>query len=337
VVGLSGAGKSNFLGFLSHSRPAPALALPLVDGNRLTEVSIRAFRDLIRRSVEDSPETPAGGEADLEAVLERRLAGTTGSLGILVDLSPVFGRPEGLALAPEIAGMLRSLRDLHKYRLSLVIATRHPFPDRTELSELLYGRTVWLGPLSEGDARWSVEGFMRRRGLMWKVDDILPPLLTVSRGYPSFLRAACEAYADGCPLEDGELARHPAVAGRLAEFLADEPSSEEIRLAGLEGLPLLQFGPAGEVDSVRLTAKEHLLWEYLKAHPGEVCAKDDLIRSVWPEDKILERGVRDDSLAQLVRRLREKVEADPAHPTRIRTVPGRGYRLVEGTNGGLHA
>ena len=38
-------------------------------------------------------------------------------------------------------------------------------------------------------------------------------------------------------------------------------------------------------------------------------------------------GVRDDSLAQLVRRLREKIEPNPATPQHIHTVPGRGYKF----------
>jgi DNA-binding winged helix-turn-helix (wHTH) protein len=57
--------------------------------------------------------------------------------------------------------------------------------------------------------------------------------------------------------------------------------------------------------------------------------KDDLIRAVWPEDKLFEDGGRDDSLAQLIRRLRRKIEPDPARPQIIQTVPGRGYRLVQ--------
>ena len=49
------------------------------------------------------------------------------------------------------------------------------------------------------------------------------------------------------------------------------------------------------------------------------------MRAVWPEDFIFEQGVRDDSLAQLVRRLRIKIEPDPSQPKYIQTVPGRGY------------
>jgi DNA-binding winged helix-turn-helix (wHTH) protein len=105
----------------------------------------------------------------------------------------------------------------------------------------------------------------------------------------------------------------------------------------LEGNPLLAGGkPAvwipqrgvAAFDSSILTAKENLLLNYLRLHPGEVCEKDDLIRAVWPEDRIYEHGIRDDSLAQLVRRLREKIESDPSQPRFIHTVPGRGYRFV---------
>ncbi|MFN2235233.1 MAG: transcriptional regulator, partial [Anaerolineales bacterium] len=68
------------------------------------------------------------------------------------------------------------------------------------------------------------------------------------------------------------------------------------------------------------------LLNYFESHPGQVCSKDDLIQAVWPEDQIYERGIRDDSLAQLVRRLRVKIEPDPSNPHYIQTVPGRGYQ-----------
>jgi two-component system response regulator MtrA len=74
-----------------------------------------------------------------------------------------------------------------------------------------------------------------------------------------------------------------------------------------------------------LTEKEYRLLVHLQAHPGQVCSKDELVQAVWPEDVIYERGIRDDSLAQLVRRLRVKIEPIPAEPRYIQTVPGRGY------------
>jgi len=83
--------------------------------------------------------------------------------------------------------------------------------------------------------------------------------------------------------------------------------------------------PAPHFDTTRLTAKEHLLLTYLQAHPGQVCEKDDLVRPIWPEDVLFAEGVRDESLAQLVRRLRVKIEPDPANPSYIHTIAGRGY------------
>jgi DNA-binding response OmpR family regulator len=76
-----------------------------------------------------------------------------------------------------------------------------------------------------------------------------------------------------------------------------------------------------------LTAKEHALLIYFIQHPSAICTKDELIQAVWPEDKIFDVGVRDDSLAQLIRRVRIKIEADPSKPVFVLTIPGRGYRL----------
>jgi two-component system response regulator RegX3 len=68
---------------------------------------------------------------------------------------------------------------------------------------------------------------------------------------------------------------------------------------------------------------------YLLDNQNVICEKDELIRAVWTEDKVFEQGVRDDSLAQLVRRLRVKIEPDPSTPSFLLTIPGRGYRLIQ--------
>jgi hypothetical protein len=79
---------------------------------------------------------------------------------------------------------------------------------------------------------------------------------------------------------------------------------------------------------VTLTMKEDLLLSYFLEHPDELCTKDALVRAVWP-DEVLVEGVRDDRLAQLVKRLREKVELDSTQPCYIVTVHGQGYRFVQ--------
>jgi hypothetical protein len=226
-----------------------------------------------------------------------------------------------------LASNLRALRDRHKYELTYVTASRRPPDPRDELAELFYAHTLWLGPLNEGDARWNIQCYTRRKGLGWS-EQVVQRILQLSGGYPALLRAVCEAHASGCPLELGQIEQHPAVQQRVEEFWADQPSQADLEASGLSGHPLLSPGRSMQAfDTGQLTAKEHQLWAYFTAHPSQVCEKDELIQAVWPEDVIFERGIRDDSLAQLVRRLREKIEPLPSSPQHIHTVPGRGYRF----------
>jgi DNA-binding winged helix-turn-helix (wHTH) protein len=78
----------------------------------------------------------------------------------------------------------------------------------------------------------------------------------------------------------------------------------------------------------RLTEKEDLLLSYFLEHVHGLCTKDDLVRAVWPED-VQAAGIQDDRLAQLIRRLREKIEFNPSKPNYIVTEHGRGYRFVQ--------
>jgi energy-coupling factor transporter ATP-binding protein EcfA2 len=328
LVGLSGAGKSNLLAHLVLSQSTPDRPILLADGNRLSELSPDALIRLMHESMAGSAASVSGNSlAALEATLHRRLDPSGGSLCLALDVSMPFSRASALAADPALNGNLRALRDSWKYRLTYIVATRHTLPPHTELSELCYAHILQLGPLAGPDAQWTISQFAQRRGISFD-PAVVEALIAATRGYPSLLRAACEACAAGASPDAASLGGHPAVQKRLEEFRADNPTEAEIRDSGLEGLPLLAAGRAPVIGTDRLTAKELLLLEYLKAHAGEICPKDDLIRAVWPEDKVFECGVRDDSLAQLVRRLREKVEADASHPSKIQTAAGRGYRFV---------
>jgi len=55
---------------------------------------------------------------------------------------------------------------------------------------------------------------------------------------------------------------------------------------------------------------------------GQILPSETIIDQVWGPE-----GGDRDMLRQLVRRLRARIEPDPAHPTLIETIPGLGYGL----------
>jgi DNA-binding response OmpR family regulator len=75
-------------------------------------------------------------------------------------------------------------------------------------------------------------------------------------------------------------------------------------------------------ESVSLTALEFDLLAFLMRHPGTAFGRDELLERVW--------GYRIGDTTTVtvhVRRLRTKVEADPADPRHVETVWGVGYRF----------
>jgi DNA-binding response OmpR family regulator len=76
-------------------------------------------------------------------------------------------------------------------------------------------------------------------------------------------------------------------------------------------------------DSIDLTAKEFdLLW-FLARHPKQVFTRTQLLDQVWG----FEFFGDDSTVTVHVRRLREKIEPDPANPTYVQTVWGVGYKF----------
>ena len=72
-----------------------------------------------------------------------------------------------------------------------------------------------------------------------------------------------------------------------------------------------------------LTATEFdLLW-VLARHPRQVFNRDQLLDLVWGFNEYVDPS----TVTVHVRRLREKIEADPSHPRHIQTVWGVGYKF----------
>ena len=76
-------------------------------------------------------------------------------------------------------------------------------------------------------------------------------------------------------------------------------------------------------ESVELTAKEFDLMELLLRNPGRVYSRENLLNVVWGYEYIGDYRTVDVH----VRRLREKLELDPANPQYILTKWGVGYYL----------
>jgi DNA-binding response OmpR family regulator len=76
---------------------------------------------------------------------------------------------------------------------------------------------------------------------------------------------------------------------------------------------------------ILLTPTEFRLLVFLAQHPGQALTRMQLLDSVWGYDAEVDN---ERTVNVHIRRLREKVEIDPSHPSLILTVPGIGYRLV---------
>jgi hypothetical protein len=77
----------------------------------------------------------------------------------------------------------------------------------------------------------------------------------------------------------------------------------------------------------KLSKKEYDLLVLLYRNTGNICSRDEIIEAVWPESRDTS-AISDATIDQLIHRLREKVEPEPARPSRIVSKKAFGYMLV---------
>ena len=166
-----------------------------------------------------------------------------------------------------------------------------------------------------------VDGFEVCRSIRRQSD--VPIVMVTARADTHDVVAGLEAGADDYltkPFVPKELsARIRALLRRARPAVAGNP---RLRFGDLEVVP--QEGVVTRNgEQVHLTKTEFRLLVELANHPGPVFSREDLLDKVWGH------GVFGDSrLVDVhVRRLRTKVEADPANPRHVVTVRGLGYKL----------
>jgi two-component system KDP operon response regulator KdpE len=115
------------------------------------------------------------------------------------------------------------------------------------------------------------------------------------------------------------LARSEAALRRYFKTATESP----VIVAGPLSVDLVSRTVSLNQTQVRLTRKEYRLLHILATHVGLVVTHDHLLREIWTGNQ------RDNVqyLRILVRKLRQKIEADPNQPRLVITESGVGYRL----------
>lgn len=73
---------------------------------------------------------------------------------------------------------------------------------------------------------------------------------------------------------------------------------------------------------IKLTPKEFDILKLLIAHPGQVFSSQQIYELVWKED-----AINTETIMVHIRKLREKIEANPKKPIYIKVVWGQGYKM----------
>jgi len=156
---------------------------------------------------------------------------------------------------------------------------------------------------------------------MRAVGDRTPVLMLTARGDEADRVVGLEMGADDYvtkPFSPRELIARVKALLRRAEPPADAPRILEI---GKLAIDPASYRVSHSGKPVPLSTLEFRLLYYLASRPNRVFTRDQLLDAVWGTD----RFVTPRSVDVYVRRLREKIEADPENPLHLKTVRGAGY------------
>jgi len=155
----------------------------------------------------------------------------------------------------------------------------------------------------------------------------LPILMLTARGEEADRVVGLELGADDYvtkPFSPRELvARVKALLRRV------EPAgeTESLIVAGPLRIDPTSYRVTRGGQMLPLSTLEFRLLYFLASRPNRVFSRDQLLDAVWGS----ERFVTPRSVDVYIRRLREKIEADPENPAYLKTVRGAGYLFEAGS------
>ena len=124
------------------------------------------------------------------------------------------------------------------------------------------------------------------------------------------------------PFSPRELAARVAAVLRRTEEKVQPPDDDVLVLGDLSIDPATREVSVGG-EPVALTAREFDLLHHMASSPRRVFTRDQLMEAVWGYAFSADTS----TVTVHVRRLREKLEPDPANPRYLQTVWGIGYRF----------
>lgn len=166
-----------------------------------------------------------------------------------------------------------------------------------------------------------IDGFEVCRAIRRTSD--VPIVMVTARDDTHDVVAGLEAGADDYltkPFAPKELSAR--IRALLRRTRAADPSSPHLRFGDLEIIPDEGVVRRNGAE-VHLTKTEFKLLVELASTPGKVLSRETLLDKVWGYDYFADGRLVDVH----VRRLRTKVENDPANPRHVVTVRGLGYKL----------
>ncbi|MCI3950292.1 MAG: putative OmpR family two-component response regulator [Acidimicrobiales bacterium] len=166
-----------------------------------------------------------------------------------------------------------------------------------------------------------IDGFELCRSVRRNSD--VPIIMVTARTDTHDVVAGLEAGADDYltkPFEPKELSAR--IRALLRRVRPSSPGHTHLKFGDLEVIPDEGVVRKEGVE-VHLTKTEFRLLVELASSPGRVHSREHLLEKVWGYDYFGDGRLVDVH----VRRLRTKVEADPAMPRHVVTVRGLGYKL----------
>jgi phosphate regulon transcriptional regulator PhoB len=149
----------------------------------------------------------------------------------------------------------------------------------------------------------------------------LPILMLTARGDESDRVVGLELGADDYVVKPFSPRELLARVRALLRRSTPSPEGEKVISVGKLRIDPGSYRVTRAGKAVPLSTLEFRLLHFLAARPNRVFTRDQLLDAVWGN----ERFVTPRSIDVYIRRLREKIEADPENPGFLKTMRGAGY------------